>query len=222
MTKHAIIIGSKSDIAMELESFLLSDGWTTSGWHRNIAFPKVIPRWNLVLIALGCVAPVGHWADVDSYEWEESINSNLMLPIKLLRLVWGGREPDASVCFMAGSNPQKIMNGYSAYNASKMALLKTCEQLDQESPDAKFFALAPGYVPTKIHRATLAAGWKNERIERGGGTSIELIYKCLKWCMEADKETVGGRNICVSDPLGPQLVNQLAVNPAMFKLRRVQ
>jgi len=114
------------------------------------------------------------------------------------------------------------MAGYSPYNAGKMALLKVCEQLDFETPDAKFFALGPGYVPTKIHKATLDAGWKNERIERGGGTSFEKIYDCLKWCISQPKEVIGGRNICVSDNYGPELTAKLSLHPSMYKLRRME
>ena len=174
----AIILGFKSDIAQGLVKHLRADGWSISGWcrHENL----LLTPWNLIIIALGRVAPVGKWMDNDADEWDKCVESNLLLPIRLLRRLWHKREPNASVCFFAGSNPQKPMAGYSAYNAGKMALLKVVEQLDFETPDTKFFALGPGYVPTKIHKATLEARWKNERIERGGGTPIKDIYECLK------------------------------------------
>jgi hypothetical protein len=86
----------------------------------------------------------------------------------------------------------------------------------------KFFALAPGYVRTKIHKATLETNWPNERIARGDdGTSIEKIYDCLKWCIGQPKEVVGGRNICVSD-MRETLAEELKANPSMFKLRRIE
>jgi len=215
----AIILGSKSDIARELVKCLNADNWSVTGWCRNEVLP--LTPWNLIIITLGRVAPVGKWMDNDPYSWDECVNSNLLLPIRQLRRLWHKREPNASVCFFAGSNPQKPMAGYSAYNAGKMGLLKVVEQLNFETPDTKFFALGPGYVPTKIHKATLEAGWKNERIDRGGGTPIEKIYECLKWCIAQPKEVVGGRNVCVSD-IRIGLEDELRANPSMFKLRRIE
>ena len=217
---NALILGSNSDIAKGLIQFLEEDGWAVQGWHRQSPTLRYYQTWHLLLIALGRVAPVGLWHDQEHIDWKECIESNLVKPMELLQEVWSKRGKNPSVCFMAGSNPQKPMSGYSAYNAGKMALLKLCEQLDFETPDCKFFALAPGYVPTKIHRATIDSGWKNERIERGGGTSIDKIYDCLKWCIDQPKEVVGGRNICVTDNYGDLLADKLKLNSALFKLRR--
>ncbi len=217
---NAVILGSQSDIAGALSVFLQRDGWTVDGWRRGSSVP--IGPWDLLICALGTVAPVGNWQTIDPAEWKKSIDSNLDLPLELLREIWPFRRDNASVCFLAGSNPQKIMPGYSAYNAGKMALLKVVEQLDAETPDAKFFALAPGYIPTKIHKPTLDANWPNERIAKGGGTAIAKVYECLRWAMEQPKEVIGGRNICVSDPYGPELAGRLACNASLYKLRRVE
>ena len=182
-------------------------------------------QWDLLLVAMGSVAPVGHWWQQDANEFEACFQSNLLRPMRLLRYFWQHRNADATVCFFAGSNPNKVMNGYAPYHSSKMALLKLCEQLDHETPDAKFFCLGPGYYrASKIHRATLDANWPNERIARGDeGTPIERIYECLKWCIDAPKIAVGGRNIVASDPWdSPAFADQLRLRPDMFKLRRVE
>lgn len=226
--KTCILLGDRSDIAKSLIPFLETDGWAVHGWSRDRPFIALC-EWDLVICALGAVAPVGHWADLHREDVLDCVNSNLLLPIELLREVWPLKNPDASVCFMAGSNPQKIMPGYLPYNLSKMALLKAVEQIDYESPDCKVFALGPGYVKTKIHKATLDANWPNERIARGDdGTPIEKIYGCLKWCLDQSKEVVGGRNICVSDPWDRLQINErkwtlsdeLKHVPSMYKLRR--
>ena len=188
----------------------------------GLGLPK--DRWDLVLCAIGVVAPVGHWADQEEAFFDECIRSNVILPINMVRTLWKNRRPGASVCFFGGSNPQKIMNGYLPYNMSKMALLKAVEQIDYESPDCKVFALGVGYVKTKIHKATLDAKWPNERIARGDdGTPIERIWGCLKWCIQAPKSAVGGRNIVVSDPWDTTpLAERLIDNPSLFKLRRIE
>lgn len=219
---NCILLGDKSDIAKGLIPYLERDGWTVHGWSRDRTLPE-IPSWDLMLCALGRVAPVGHWAEQDGRAFFDCVQSNLLQPIKLLRNIWHKRNPSSIVCFMGGSNPQKIMPGYLPYNLSKMALLKAIEQIDAESPDCTVFALGPGYVKTKIHKPTLDANWPNERIARGdAGTPIEKIYETLKWCLAQDKSVVGGRNVCASDPIGPQLALHLEANPSMFKLRRVE
>lgn len=226
--KHAVILGDNSDLAIRLRELLVKDHWAVSGWNRKW---RLIPDrpWDLCLIAIGVVAPVGHWRELDHGEFDGCIESNLLLPIRLLRKLWPSHKPDASVCFMAGSNPQRIMPGYAPYNIGKMALLKAVEQIDAEETDVKVFALAPGYVRTKIHAASLkaiAAGrLRNEVIQnRQDGTPIERIYGALQWCLAQEKRVVGGRNICASDPWDTEhfLAARLAQHPAMWKLRRTE
>lgn len=215
---NLIILGSQSDIAKAMMPMMMVDGWQVFGWKRG-QDTFHLPTWDVILVAMGQVAPVGSWPEL---ELSECMKSNLLRPIELLQELWIKRRKNASVCFMAGSNPNKVMTNYVPYAASKMALLKAVEHMDAESPDVKMFALAPGYVPTKIHRATLDAGIPNERIARGGGTPIAKIYDCFKWCLQQSKEVIGGRNICVSDPWDADLAGRLLRNPDLFKLRRCE
>lgn len=221
---NAIILGDRSDIAMALKPMLEADGYDVIGWHRGGVVPNC--KWDLVLCAIGQVAPVGHWSEVSTMEWAECVNSNVIMPVWLLQHLWPNHNPGASVCFLAGANPNKAPPNYSAYATGKMALLKAVEHMDAETPDAKMFCLAPGIVFTKIHNATMASGIRNEGLEerrKVGGTPMEKIYECLKWCIRAKKEVVGGRNICVSDdPHGRELDSELLHNQGLFKLRRVE
>lgn len=225
--KTAVVIGAKSDIYKGLKPML--GDWTLVEFYGPNDFPSMYPypefdKWDAMLIPMGRVAPVGNWWDLPEDQFDLCVESNIMKPMHMLRLLWYWRNPNASVCFFAGSNPNKPMAGYLPYHLGKMALLKTVEQLDHETPDAKFFALAPGYVPTKIHKPTLESGWPNERIARGdSGTPIERIYECLKWCIAQPKEVVGGRNIAVSDPWDKEgFAEKLKSNPSLLKLRRVE
>jgi NAD(P)-dependent dehydrogenase (short-subunit alcohol dehydrogenase family) len=218
------ILGDRSDIAQGLRTLLEADGHEVFGWHRGEEFK--VTNWNLIISALGTVSPVGLWNKHVPYDkpdpWEETFQSNLLLPVKLLRQLWDSRINNPQVCFLAGSNPKKIMPGYAAYNASKMALLNVVEQMDFETPECKFFALGPGYMDTKIHKPTLDANWPNERIARGKPNSVEQVYDCLNWCLDQPKEVVGGRNICVSDPYGPELAERLKADSNLYKLRRAE
>lgn len=220
----AILLGSHSDIAKAITSMMEADGWEVHGWARDDSLPQV--RWDLVIVAIGKVAPVGLWHEQGHERWDETIRSNLLLPAKLLRRLWGMRNPQAKVCWLAGSNPNTIMDGYSAYNVGKMAVLKLIEQLDHEYPDVTLFALGPGVCSTKIHSATILQNWPNPRLTRalkdGSFTKMEDVYKALKWCIAQEKAVVGGRNICVSDMdyRHGNLVVNLTNDESMFKLRR--
>ena len=222
--KTCLILGDRSEIAVAMSQYLRADGWKVEGWHRGAPVPY--QEWDLVIIAVGQVKPVGMWHEQIAEEWDSAIESNVLLPVRLLRHLWSLRRPMARVCFMAGSNPNTIMDGYSAYNGSKMMLLKVVEQLDHESQDAVLFALGPGVTDTKIHNATKEAGWPNPRLERalkdGSFTPMTKVYECLKWCLAQPKEVIGGRNLCISDPYGPGLAVRLKNNPDLFKLRRIE
>ena len=215
---NAYILGNKSDIAKAITPMLEADGWTVNGWSRG-KWPSHPEKWDLLIICIGVVAPVGLWHSTNWIQWSECLYSNLTLPFELLKRVWGAHKPDSTVIWFAGSNPNKIMDGYSAYNTAKMAVIKLVEQLNHETQDCKFVAFGPGYVKTKIHKATLDAGWPNERIARGDGNSMEDVYAAMKWCIEQPKEVVGGRNICVSDKISPEFLEK---DPNMFKLRRLE
>ncbi len=213
---NCIILGAQSEIGLELCVRLHVDGWTVFGWARGERV-DTLPEWSLLVSCIGTVAPVGWWYEQDADAWEDSVRSNLFTPLRLLRELWPRRTKDAAVCFMAGSNPNTAMPGYSAYNAGKMALLKLTEQLDAESPDCKFFALGPGYIPTKIHAPTLDAKWPNPRIMSGKPPAThDQVYACLKWCLAQPRSIVGGRNVCASDPY----TRIHDWQPDTFKLRR--
>lgn len=247
---NCIILGNRSDIAMGLESLLAIDGWHISGWNRDTQQPAEpswprgglsdYPNWDLIICAIGSVAPVGHWSMQNADEWDDAVRINCLLPIRLVRTLWTRHNPKASVCFLAGANPNRAGPNYSGYYTGKMALLKAIETIDAETPDAKFFALAPGIVFTKIHKPTYDSGILNPGLEerkKVGGTPIKKIYECLKWCIAQSKETIGGRNICVSDireddsynfdltnniMLPSLLAARLIANPSLFKLRRIE
>jgi NAD(P)-dependent dehydrogenase (short-subunit alcohol dehydrogenase family) len=221
--KTCIVLGSNSDIAQGLLPYLSRDYETVVGWSRSQEMPTV--QWDLCLIAIGTVAPVGLWHDVNARDWQRSIESNLVEPFKRLQTIWPEHNPGATVIFMAGSNPQMVMPGYSGYSTGKMALLKLVEQMDAETPDAKFVALGPGTILTKIHKATLDAGWDNPKLKKAmeeqKPADYARLYKCMQWIIAQPKTVVGGRNICVSDPWDqPRTEQQMQRNRDLFKLRR--
>ncbi len=228
---HAIILGSGSDIGCELGGRLSADGWRVTKYRHNDNY-IMHALWDLVVCCYGVLEPIGSFWEADPAQWERAFEANLFLPLRKVRALYPHRRPGASVCFFSGAGTGGPAPTYSAYAASKIALVKATELLDDESPDCKFFVLGPGIVRTKIHEQTLRAGERAANYQRVaefvGSTDpndpddfyVHLdIYACLMACVAAPKAVVGGRNICVHLDDWSRL-GELAADPDMFKLRR--
>ena len=206
--KHCLIIGCGSDIGKELNKrFRAQSGWWTSEYRHNVNFCSVQPsKWDLAIICSGTVKPKGVFWDIDQEEFDQTIKSNALTPLRQIRQIYPYRKPGASICVFAGSNPNKPRPDYIAYVLSKILLIKAMEELQASSNDCQFFALGPGYVETKIHQDT------GETSEGRVSTTHDRIYELLTACIKEPQ--IGGRNIHVRDdfsnPLGPDT----------YKLRR--
>ena len=175
---RAIIFGSNSDIAKNLVHRLSLDGWEVDGVRGD--------SWDLFICAVGTLKPIGSFEYSDAAEWEESVRSNCILPLRMLRRLLPFRNFMASAIFFSGTNPAKVNPGYSAYSASKAMLVRAVQEIDAELTNAKCFTLAPGFVRTKIHKV-------HDVSDRGEGTSHERIYQVMKHLLSRPKSEVGGK-----------------------------
>ena len=209
MVKTAVILGIGSDIGSAIAERLRADGWAVSRHHHDDDVGLYLLRWDLVVCCYGTLEPIGSFWEADPRAWERAFEANLFLPVRQVRRLYPCRNPDASVCFFSGAGTSGPAPTYSAYAASKVALVKMTELMDDESPDCKFFILGPGIVRTKIHDQTVEAGERaaNARrvsafLESGDpGTSMDDIYACLMACYAAPKDVIGGRNVYVPGDL---------------------
>ena len=138
--------------------------------------------------------------------------------------------PGPLVLLFAGGGTNSATLNYSAYTVSKIALIKMCELLDAEIPDTRFSIVGPGWVKTKIHEATFAAGKQaGENFERTADKlasdecmPMEKVVEFCDWIMEAPREEIGGRNFSLAhDPWGEEeLAAALRADRDMYKLRR--
>lgn len=225
MNQHAIILGIGSDIGCEIEARLRAEGWSVAGYRRDSLIALL--EWDLIVCCYGTLEPIGSFWDSDPAAWEGAFRANLFLPLRQIRALYPHARPGASVCLFSGAGTGGPAPTYSAYAASKIALVKMAELMDSESEDCKFFVLGPGVVWTKIHQQTLRAGKRAANYQgvvdfmRSGApiTSHDDIYACLMACHAATKAAVGGRNVYVpGDDWGR--LEELAGEPSMFKLRR--
>lgn len=191
--------------------------------------------WDTLVSAAGLLDPIGPFFSTNFDDWEDSFITNSTGQLRVLHALHGlrSRAGLSKVLFFAGGGTNGPFDNYSAYCLGKLALIKITELLDSECPDLQVSILGTGWVNTKIHLQTLAAGeaagpnfdkTRQFMDSSGGvGASLETVAKCVDWCLSAPRGAVGGRNFSlVHDQwLKPQFIEELTTNPNSHKLRRL-
>jgi NAD(P)-dependent dehydrogenase (short-subunit alcohol dehydrogenase family) len=191
--------------------------------------------WNVFISCVGQLAPVGLFFENDFEQWAASVETNSVAQLRALHAAHPFRAKGdvCHVVFFAGGGTNNPFRSYSAYCLGKVSLIKMCELLDDENPDLNVFIVGTGWVRTKIHEQTLAAGSRagvnfdktRSFIEQNiQGTEHADIAAMIRWGMAQGRTIAGGRNFSVvhdgwDDPRA-ELATALQANPDKFKLRR--
>jgi NAD(P)-dependent dehydrogenase (short-subunit alcohol dehydrogenase family) len=260
--QRILVIAAGSDIGAHLVEHFLSQGADVIGTYRNRsarvdqlehrgarlfeldinsghqvhAFARRLAddafTWDVLISAPGLLDPIGPFFSVDFDTWEQSVITNSTAQLRVLHAVHSFRSAAAKVIFFAGGGTNGPFDNYSAYCIGKMSLIKMTELLDSECPDLQVSIIGTGWVNTKIHRQTLAAGSAaGENLERtqqyiasekGLGATVEDVAQCIEWCLTADRSAVGGRNFSLvhDDWRETEFSNRLITDPDSYKLRR--
>lgn len=192
-------------------------------------------RWTRFVSCVGQLSPVGRFFDTKFSEWSASVEVNSVAQLRALHAVYPLRQAGRTnaVVFFAGGGTNGPFTHYSAYCVGKLALIKMCELLDDEAPDLNTFIVGTGWVRTKIHEQTLAAGaaaGRNYDTTRAfladgqKGTSLEDVAAMIEWGVERGRGVAGGRNFSVVHDAwrsgGENLAAALRADTHKFKLRR--
>jgi len=196
---------------------------------------ELCPKWDLLAMCPGTQDPIGAFIECGFDEWEESVGINFISQMRIIHELLPSRHLNSPlgpcVLLLAGGGTNSAPVNYSSYIISKIALIKMSELLDAEILDTRFVILGPGWVKTKIHKATLKAGeeFAGANYERtihkltsDECTPMEEVMDCCEWLINQPREVIGGRNFsAVFDRWGSQeLVDRLGKNFDMYKLRR--
>ncbi len=191
--------------------------------------------WDTLVSAVGLLDPIGPFFSTNFDDWESSVITNSTAQLRVLHAVHGLRDRTglSKVLFFAGGGTNGPFDNYSAYCLGKLALIKMTELLDSECQDLQVSIIGTGWVNTKIHHQTLAAGeaagpnfdkTRQFMDSSGGvGASLETVAECVDWCLSAPRSAVGGRNFSlVHDQWRhPQFIEELIANSNSYKLRRL-
>lgn len=181
---------------------------------------------------LGPVGPVGSWT-IDAFR--RAIDVNLvgtLLPIvTMLEALTAAR---GAVVTFSGGGATGPLPRYDAYAASKAAVVRLTENLasELEASGTRVNCVAPGFVKTAIHRATLEAGpdiagdsYYRTTVEKlsEGGDPPELAAKLTALLLSDESRGVTGRLLSARwDPWQePGFIQRLRDEPDLATLRRI-
>ncbi len=191
-----------------------------------------MPNWDYLIFAAGELRPIGPFSQVSFSAWEKNIRINFLSNLKILqKLLVSRSQHSPCVLFFAGGGTNNATTNYSGYTISKIALIKMCELLAAEISDTRFIIVGPGWIKTKIHKATFEAGRKFaennyertlQKLRECSGQNLHSIYKKCTILLEKGPSCISGCNFSlVNDPIDTsELFSALEQDPNMYKLRR--
>jgi NAD(P)-dependent dehydrogenase (short-subunit alcohol dehydrogenase family) len=130
-------------------------------------FERLVSRFGRcdgVIHAAGVLGPIGSILEIDDPDlWWETLRINLFgtflvtrAAARRMKAAGGGR-----IVLYAGGGASAPFPNYTSYACSKVAVVRFTETVAQElAPDVEVNCLAPGFVLTRMHQETLAAGEK--------------------------------------------------------------
>lgn len=162
------------------------------------------------------LGPIGKTTEVDAAAFQQTIQINLlgtffmcqaMAPLLL-------KEPRAKIVNYSGGGGTGPFPNYTAYAASKAAVVRFTEnlarELDEDGVDAN--CVAPGFVATRMHQDTLSAGpgaagegyfASTQKQLSEGGTPPEKAADLTTFLLSAASDGITGK--LISAPWDPYL-----------------
>ena len=124
-------------------------------------FDSSFGRCDGVIHAAGVYGPIGPIVEVDPAAWWEALRINLFGTFLVARAgaqrmqrTGGGR-----IVLFSGGGASTPFPNYTAYASSKVAVVRFAETIAQElGPAIEVNCVAPGFVATRLHDQTIAAG----------------------------------------------------------------
>jgi NAD(P)-dependent dehydrogenase (short-subunit alcohol dehydrogenase family) len=201
----------------------------------------IAAKTEAVDVLINCAGGFGEIAPIssaDSDRWWQTLEVNLKgvyLSIQcMLPLLSKGQQP--RVINFAGGGAFSPFPNYSAYACSKTAIVRLTECLAAElaAANIRVNAIAPGFVPTEMHEATLRAGedragrlqfQRTRAILNQAAPSMENVVNCVKALMSPELDEFTGKTVSSNfDPWQTEAFRELMpdiVRSDLYTLRRV-
>jgi len=193
---------------------------------------------DVVINCAGGFGEIGPITLTDSSRWWATLETNLKGTYLFIRhalpLLEKGDHP--RIINFAGGGAFSPFPNYSAYACSKAAIVRLTECLAGElAPlNVRINAIAPGFVPTPMHQATLAAGeeragrmhyQRTHAIMRQGGPSMDHVTNCVRMMILPALDELTGKTISSNfDPWETAIFKECLpdiVRSDLYTLRRI-
>ncbi len=162
----------------------------------------VLGRLDGVVHAAGVAGPVGPSVEQSPEAWWEAVRVNLLGTFLVVREAARSMAPGGRMVALSGGGATGPFPNFSAYGASKAAVVRLVETLAYEWAGViEINALAPGFVATDMHQATLAAGdaagpeylARTRRELASGGVPAELAGRASVFLLSDRAAGITGR-----------------------------
>jgi 3-oxoacyl-[acyl-carrier protein] reductase len=169
---------------------------------------------DALICCAGIYGAIGHFWEVNDDDWWHTIKTNLFgtfLTIKYFTPLLK-RANNSSVVTFSGGGAFNSFPHYSAYATSKAATVRLTETIAEELKPFNIAvnAVAPGFINTPIHKATLAAGPEivgdefynyTQKKLLDGSIQMEVPINCVKFLISDLANGLTGKTISASfDP----------------------
>jgi NAD(P)-dependent dehydrogenase (short-subunit alcohol dehydrogenase family) len=204
-------------------------------------FTAIQTKTDALDVLINCAGGFGEIGPItvaDSTRWWRTIETNLKGTFLLIRhalpLLQNGDHP--RIINFAGGGAFSPFPNYSAYACSKAAIVRLTECLAGElAPlNIRINAIAPGFVPTPMHEATLTAGQeragrmqyqRTHAILRQGGPSMDHVVNCVRMMILPALDELTGKTISSNfDPWETPIFQECLpdiVRSDLYTLRRI-
>lgn len=192
-------------------------------------------RLDGVVHAAAVIGPIGDVLELDSAAWLDAVRIDLFGSFLVARAAAHAfrRGGGGKLVLVSGGGGTTPFPRYSAYASSKAAVVRLAETLalELEPYGISVNALAPGFVATRMHDATLEAGAKagEEYLERtraqlaGGGVPPSLAADAAVFLLSTASDGITGRLLAAPwDNWGewPARAKEIEASD-LFTLRRI-
>jgi 3-oxoacyl-[acyl-carrier protein] reductase len=192
-------------------------------------------RIDILVNNAGIYGPIGPLATIEPLQWLETIAVNLGGTFLCCRVVLAAmmQQRSGKIINVSGGGATAPRANFSAYAASKAAIVRLTETLAQEveSCGIQVNSLAPGGVNTGLIDEVLAAGEsagltalaEARRIKAGHGTAIEEVVALAIFLASGASDRLTGRLISAAWDNWRTMASQIELVMAsdLYTLRRI-
>jgi 3-oxoacyl-[acyl-carrier protein] reductase len=210
-------------------------------WSQISAARDVVAaNWDsidAIICAAALQGQIGAAMNADPVRWSDTVRANLHGTFFVIRAFWElvRKSPRRGkiICF-SGGGATSARPGFSAYAASKTAVVRLVENLAAEwkNEPVDINAIAPGAINTDMTREIVASGphaagaeehARAQRQLQEGGQSMDRVAALVEWLLSSASDGINGRLLSAQWDNWENLpaLRESIARSDVFQLRRI-